>query len=177
MIFCVSVYFASAQKALNFSSQNYVGLLEGDNGSALNLQSINGFNYKSWFTGIGAGIDYYRIRSVPIFLSINKNIAIKRNVFYITADGGLNFPWLKENEVTWNVSNFKEGIIAGTGVGYKISLNESKQAILLNAGYSFKRLNEKREIISPCLTPPCPVDIEKTRYDFNRLLIRAGFEF
>jgi hypothetical protein len=177
MYFCASLFCAGAQKTLSFSSQNYVGLLEGDIGSALNLQSINGFNYKNWFSGIGVGIDYYRIRSVPLFLSINRNIEIRRNVFYITADGGWNLPWLTKNEETWNGSNFKEGVIAGTGVGYKILLNKSKQALLLNTGYSFKRLHEERDITSPCLVPPCPVDIEKTKYDFNRLLIRAGLEF
>jgi hypothetical protein len=177
MIFCASANFSGAQKTLSFSSQNYAGLLEGDNGSALNLQSVNGINYKKWFSGVGVGIDYYRIRSVPLFLSVNRNIEIGQNIFYITADGGWNFPWLRENEQTWNGSNFKVGIIAGTGVGYKILINESKQALLLNAGYSFKRLNDTRDIPSPCLIPPCPVDIEKTRYDFNRFLVRAGIEF
>lgn len=177
ILFCASVLLAGAQKNLRFSSQNYAGLLEGDNGSAFSLQSINGFNYKTWYIGIGGAIDYYRLRSVPLFLSLNKNIDIKSNLLYINADAGWNLPWLRKAEEGWNNSEFNSGIFAATGIGYKLRVNKNKQAILFNAGYSFKRLNEVSEIPSPCLIPPCPFDVEKIRYDFNRLLIRAGLEF
>lgn len=71
----------SAQKKTNFSSQNYVGLLEGEHGSSLQLQTINGARFSSWFVGLGAGIDWYYRRSIPIFTSVNKEFLKKRKKF------------------------------------------------------------------------------------------------
>ncbi len=171
------IFFAEAQKPFTFSSQNYLGLLEGEDGSALNLQTINGIKYKSWFTGIGTGLDYYRFRSIPLFLSVNKDFQLKSVLFYLNADGGLSIPWVKDFNNGWNNPDFKMGLYAATGIGYKIHINQQKQAVLLNAGYSFKRLTAETEVIFPCFNPPCPVDIEKTKYNLNRVLVKAGFEF
>src|SRR5262245_10910836 len=88
---------ALAQRHTTFSSQNYVGLLEGEQGSKFQLQTINGIKYKTWFAGLGTGIDWYYRRSVPAFMSLNKDFLIrgKRN-FFIATDVGANFPWLVE---------------------------------------------------------------------------------
>lgn len=176
-IICYGVAPATGQKRITFSSQNYVGLLEGESGSALTLQTINGVKYKTWFTGIGTGLDYYQLRSIPVFLSANKDFSIKRNVLYLSVDGGTNIPWVKDLNTRWENPEFKRGPFIATGIGYKLKINDDKQALLFNAGYSFKRLRSEVNVTSPCLSPPCAVDIEKTRYDFNRISLRAGLEF
>src|SRR4030095_13010164 len=98
-LFFLSVFvfinlYTSAQKKVNFSSQNYVGLLEGEHGSSLQLQTINGVKFNSWFVGLGAGIDWYFRRSIPVFASVNMDFLKreKRN-FFLSANTGINFPW------------------------------------------------------------------------------------
>lgn len=177
LLLTVTVICAGAQKPFRFASQNYMGLLEGQQGSALSLQTVNGLVFRSWFAGVGAGLDYYRFRSVPLFLSLNKNFTPQKNALYLSADGGITFPWLKGTPNPWNNTEYKEGLYLATGVGYKIAINNRRQAVLFNAGYSFKHINADREVVSPCLVPPCPVDTEKTDYRLKRLLFRAGFEF
>src|SRR5215510_11349763 len=88
---CIPV---TAQNKVNFSSQNYLGLLEGEHGSEFQLQTINGVMYKSWFAGLGTGLDWYYLRSIPVFASVNKSFFKKgKRSFYASADGGINYPW------------------------------------------------------------------------------------
>jgi hypothetical protein len=171
-----TVFYVGAQKP-HYSAHNYVGLLEGEAGSALNVQTINGIKYKSWFTGIGAGLDYYRFRSIPLFLSLNKDIKLKEGALYLSSDAGVNIPWVKEVDNGWNNADFKRGNYAAVGIGYKFSINNQKQAFLVNAGYSFKSMFAETEMVFPCINPPCDADMEKTTYRLNRVLLRAGLEF
>ena len=74
-----SLMSSAAQKKAIFSSQNYVGLLEGEQKSKLQLQTMNGIKYRTWFIGLGTGIDWYYLRSIPIFLSLNRDFLQKKN--------------------------------------------------------------------------------------------------
>jgi hypothetical protein len=85
---------ATAQKKVNFSSQNYAGLLEGEHGSSLQLQTINGLKFSNWFVGLGTGIDWYYRRSIPVFTSVNMDFLKKeKRSFYLSGNVGINFPW------------------------------------------------------------------------------------
>src|SRR5687768_15390308 len=101
-IFCTGI--ATAQKnekkgcSCSFQSLLNIGLLEGQESSEFQIQTINGIQYKGWFAGIGAGVDYYRFRSIPLFLDIRKNILNKNFTPFIYADAGIHFPWKKDNE-------------------------------------------------------------------------------
>ncbi len=73
---CLSVIVSAQQKTgtgnWQFHSINNIGLLEGQTGSAFQLQSINGMQYKSWYAGIGLGLDFYRYRTIPLFIDFRK---------------------------------------------------------------------------------------------------------
>src|SRR5437773_4082956 len=95
--FILTSICSHAQRKTNFSSQNYIGILEGEHGSKFQLQTINGIKLKTWFVGLGTGIDWYYRRSIPLFFSLNKDFFKKGNRnFYFAADGGVNFPWKDE---------------------------------------------------------------------------------
>jgi hypothetical protein len=171
---------ADAQCNCKFSSQQYVGLLEGEKGSAFQLQTVNGLKYKTWFTGIGVGLDYYTFRSVPVFLSVNKEFLIGRNSIYVLLDAGYNIPWYKREEGRGNnfiSSDFSGGLYWSGGVGYKISVNKNRDAVLLNLGYSFKRMQESQEMPVFCINPPCKSSFEKYDYKLNRLSLKLGYQF
>jgi hypothetical protein len=83
----------SAQKKANFSSQNYAGLLEGEHGSSLQLQTITEL---SSIIGLLAGSRYRLELSPehPRFTSVNMDFLKKeKRSFYLSANAGINFPW------------------------------------------------------------------------------------
>ncbi|MFI5151955.1 MAG: hypothetical protein ACHQET_01395 [Chitinophagales bacterium] len=73
----------TADKAWVFHSYNQIGLLEAETGSAFQIQSVNGMQYKSWFGGIGVGLDYYRFRSIPFFLDLRKSFQSDGNGLFL----------------------------------------------------------------------------------------------
>ena len=169
-----------AQCNCRFSSQQYIGLLEGEKGSAFQLQTVNGLKYKTWFAGIGAGLDYYTFRSVPLFLSVNKEFLLTQNSIYVLLDGGYNIPWYKREQdrgSNFVSSDFSGGLYWSGGVGYKISVNKKRDAVLLNIGYSFKHIKESQEIPIFCLIPPCKNSFEIYDYKLNRLSLKLGYQF
>lgn len=182
-IFLVFITFfllliGNAQDKWRFHSQNFVGLLEGKSGTAYQLQTINGFQKKSWFAGAGLGLDDYFFRSVPLFVHVSKYMPFQNGLF-VSAGGGLNFPWVEKEliprdavSVKYPVSNFWE-----TSLGYKIKLSSLGNGILFSAGYSFKHVKETFEKANPCLIPPCPYQNERYDYRLKRLSFKLGYVF
>ena len=170
----------NAQQKFSFRSSNYVGLLEGETGSAFQLQTINGFQHRGWFGGIGTGLDYYRYRSIPLFFSLNKKIGNQSSGFFISMDEGLNFAWYNR-EKRWDndfiSSKFSPSLYWSPGIGYSLGLRNNKDAILISIGYSYKHLKEKVERPVFCINPPCEPVIERYDYRLNRLLMRVGWQF
>jgi len=160
-----------------FHSINNVGLLEGQTGSAFQLQSINGMQYRSWFAGIGLGLDFYRYRTIPLFIDFRKEFGGSVNKFFAYADGGINFCWLTDNEKTMYLPDeqFSAGFYTDLGLGYKIGLGRNNH-LLLSIGYSLKKLKETYQ--SYYYNPPDELqDKEKINYSLNRLSIKIGWEF
>jgi len=111
IIACFCIYSSlCSQEKWKFSSQNYAGITEGESGTSFQLQTINGLYHHTWFGGIGAGLDYYYIRSIPLFASLNKFVAAGKGSFYINYDLGINFPW--ENRY-YNGFQFGDGYSSG----------------------------------------------------------------
>lgn len=162
----------------SFQSNNQIGLLEGKTGSAFQLQTINGIRYKTWFAGVGAGLDYYHRRSIPLFVDIRKDILKNKKTPFLYADGGVNFSWGKEDgEGTWHVE-YGNGHFYEAGLGYKFGL-KNNMALFFSAGYSYKSSVEKRYGVTYCpFLGPCVEGlIERFDYSLNRLSLKAGFSF
>lgn len=166
-----------AQKAA-FGSQNTIGLLEGSKGSAFQFQTIMGVRYTTWFAGIGSGFDYYHLRSIPLFFSLQKDFFPKLRTPFIHLNGGTNFFWDKNESGNnnWIDKDYKPKLYYAAGIGYKFGL-KNKDAFLLDIGYSFKHLREVRTTQTFCLNPPCLPTVERFDYELRRLLIRFGYMF
>ncbi|MBO9573271.1 MAG: hypothetical protein J7497_13850 [Chitinophagaceae bacterium] len=167
-----------AQEKLKFHSQNYVGLLSGSYGNSLQLQTINGLQWKTLFAGLGTGLDYYYFRSVPLFLSVNKFICPCQRSFFFNVDGGVNWVWetasMKNN--FWTTSDYSPSLYWGAGFGYKIGLKNNRDAFMMGLGYSSKHVKENIRSAFPCQVPPCP-DAERYDYRLNRLSLKVGWQF
>ena len=164
----------SAQEKLKFTSINMGGFVVGESESNGLIQTINGVTYKKLFTGIGVGIDYYKSKTIPLFIDIRTSIA-KTN-FFVFADPGYNFPSKNkpdEKVAYYNTYDFFGGFYAELGVGYKMRLTR-KSSLLFSSGYSYKELNNKAGVVNPCLVGPCPVNYTTYKYGYGRILFKAG---
>jgi hypothetical protein len=188
--FCFFLTLCSGQQkehSFRFHSINQVGLLTGETGSAWQLQTVNGFQYKSWFGGIGAGLDYYRFRGIPLFADIRKTFGHAKSKPFIYADGGIHFRWLTDKEKInyGSPGKYSNGLYLDGGLGYQIYINR-KNALLLNLGYSYKDIKGR---FSPYLyyptaflvgdqqfIPPTPLS-NSYNYRLNRISIKLGWEF
>jgi hypothetical protein len=165
-----------------FHSLNNLGLLEGQTGSSFQLQSINGAQYKTWFTGIGVGLDYYRYRTIPLFLDIRKEFGKKAGKPFIYMDGGINFSWVTDSQKNmYGIDDhFKNGFYTDLGAGYKISMGK-RNALLISLGYSNKKLTESYtsyyftyiDFFNQTSSNPTT----KINYSLNRLSLKLGWSF
>lgn len=181
-VFVIAVFCSSsllfAQKGWKFGSQNYAGILEGGSGTAFQLQTINGLKHKTWFAGIGTGIDYYFQRSIPLFVSVSKFLPPGKLPLFFNADIGINFPWEKNGPYYFeNPGEYSSSLYWASGLGYKFRFKNKNEGLLLNLGYSFKHLINETEYTIPCLIPPCPVNNEKYDYRLRRLSLKVGWLF
>lgn len=178
-LICILLIFISyigySQEKPSFNVQIYAGLLEGSSGSAFQLQALPGVAFRSWIAGLGTGLDYYYRRSVPLFLSLRRDLSIRNSAFFINADGGLNYEWTKKTNLS--EGDFKPAPYYSANLGYRWPIANKTKSVLLSVGYSFKQLKESRSIINPCQVPPCPQRFEVYRYDLNRWSFRTGFQF
>ena len=177
LMFILTCGNVEAQSKFQFSSQNYAGITEGEWGTSFQIQTINGIRNKKWFTGIGAGIDYYYLRSVPVFLSVSRFLNTPKVPLYFTGDLGINFPWTSNRYYFEYPGEYHASLYGAAGVGYKFGFKKSDNALLLNLGYSYKRLTQTYQGGTICLIPPCPVSTEKYDYMLRRLSVRIGFSF
>lgn len=161
-----------------FSSQISTGIVEGKSATSFHIETVNGIRYKTWFGGIGAGIDYYYFRTIPVYLSGVKYLSPRNHSFFVQGDAGLNFVWEKQPSRVWNeVSNdFKPGVFWNGMIGFATGLDR-KNSFSFGLGYSQKNFRDIKEITAPCFNPPCTNQFETYRYNLNRLSLKLGWQF
>ncbi|WP_276481160.1 hypothetical protein [Paraflavitalea pollutisoli] len=153
-------------KNWGFNSINLVGGAAGENNSDFTLQTINGVRYKTWFLGLGAGLDAYQDKTYPLFASLRKSLFRKRNTPFVYAGGGMQVMGekdLTEKEGGWNWHLYDAGGYYEAGIGYYVGIGK-KGAVSMSVGYTRK-------------------DYEKTTasgvyaYQLNRYAMQLGYRF
>jgi hypothetical protein len=168
---------ASKQSGWAFHSINEIGLLQGESKAAVHLQSVNGFQRHNLFIGLGAGLDYYRYKSVPLFGEARKYFGKSRNQFFVYADAGTNIVWEKQTSSVYYAEKYHPAFYGATGIGYKAGFKNG-MGFLLSAGYSFKRVNDYRQQQELCYNPGlCNLETDNYKFDLNRLLLQVGWMF
>ena len=161
-----------------FSSQISSGIVEGQQNTNFHVEILNGIHYKTWFGGIGAGLDYYYYRSIPVYLSGIKYISPRNHSFFIQGDAGANFVW--EDEMISNRNEvgheFKPGLYWNGILGFATGLDR-KNAFSFGLGYSYKSFKEIKEVVVICYNPPCENTFETYQYNLKRLTLRLGWQF
>lgn len=153
------------------------GLLEGAIGPSWNLQTINGAYYKTWFAGIGVGLDHYTMRTIPLFVDVRKDLLKRKRTPFLYADAGIQFDWLRtKDKPRWGGGEYKPGVYYDAGLGYKFGLGK-RDAILISAGYTMKSLKEERMVVQQCIQAPCNTTKEYYKYTYSRLSFKIGWQF
>jgi len=164
---------AAAQKA-RFESINTAGLLHGQGGENMQLQSLNGLRLGQQFAGIGIGLDLYGIRSMPLVLELRHNLFNAGRTPFVFASGGLHFALQGRDDFGYKVES-RPGWIYELGLGYQFTID--RQRFMLGAGYSFKSMTQWVERPIFCIGGDCDPIQEKMDYRFRRLSFRAGLIF
>jgi hypothetical protein len=168
-----------------FRSENYLGLAAGQWGNYGLLQTVNGVYKGPWFVGLGVGMDNYRFRSVPLFVSVTRDLPVfsKKSGLFLNLDGGTNLPWYKRGFPYYGeglTSQFHAGSWWSAGLGYKWPLGpRTGKAVLLSVNYSEKRLKEVQQFATPCAPSVCGISNQTYMYEYlNRVfLFKIGFMF
>jgi hypothetical protein len=169
---------ATAQKTKPaFVASVQGGLLEGEAGSAFQLKAVNGFQKQSWFAGIGVGLDYYHIRSLPLFLDLRRSFGKGAKAPFVYANGGYHFPWLKTGEQEWNDVDVKGGLYMDAGIGYAFPAFKNT-ALFFSAGYSQKNYTKVSGYpVYIDIFPPPPMPKIVSDYKLRRFSIQTGLRF
>ncbi len=172
---------AQQENKLKFNSINTFGYLIGDKTKSESVSTINGVRWQDWSVGIGAGIDWYDIRSVPVFLDIRKYFTNKASQPFVYADGGLSFAWPNKQIKNWYSGyEFRNTFYGECGIGYSLKVSKGCSA-LLSAGYSYKRslLKYKRNQANPSTTyyDYSSAGIQQYDFEYQRIAIRIGLQF
>ena len=134
---------AFKKEKLVFRSFNTVGLLYNTESIHIGAQSVNGFSKKGTFIGLGAGVDWYGISSLPIFLDLRQQIKWGKNTFFVYGDLGYNIAWIDSDGGNQGFSSEYDndgGLYYDFGAGYLIP----KTGVGFDARFNFgiSKLND-----------------------------------
>ena len=175
---CMLHLIAMSQTKSQFQTIVAAGIIEGGEKNAMLLQAINGIRYKTWFSGVGTGFDYYNQRSIPLFLDIRKTVFDKSRSPFVYVDGGYHFPWLtgeKKSEYAGDIKA-KGGLYYDAGIGYQMR-NAKGVALAFSAGYSYKHFSCNVPQYYYCIWGNCPQTRQTFDYQLRRISIKAALGF
>lgn len=177
LILCLQT--AAQNKPFSFKSSVQAGLLEGEVGSAFQLQTVNGLQHKTWFAGVGAGLDYYHTRTIPLFLSVRKSFSNGVKSPFVYVNGGYHFPWLRQQDKIWTESEAEGGLYYDAGIGYQVPVMKTS-ALYFTLGFSQKNFSVSHtdNYFIDIWPYPYP-NGQRTTLDYNlrRLSIQTGLRF
>ena len=189
IFFILVVLFASLKgssqdRQLRYSSVNTFGVLNGGMGADWQVQTVQGIRYKTLYAGIGAGIDNYFRKTIPVFLDLRKNIFEREKTPFLYLDLGGSYPYKKnESGSSWTgsyTSTFKKGYYYDAGIGYNIPFS-GRFAAVISVGYSQKSLEEEQVFTNypydPRIYAPWMHTNDHYAYTLRRFSLRTGISF
>lgn len=159
-------------------------LLNGDEYVSARFGISGGIRAKRSAFGLGAGIDYYKIRTVPLFAELRTDIG-RSGKIYAFAQAGFNLVWPLQTQYVehWTVTGFqrdafRSGWIGEAGLGYKIKL-AGKTQLGVGLGYSVKTLRQWYNESAYQPMPPYTLETHERIFDYtlNRIALHAGIWF
>lgn len=178
---CAMQATAQRQEKLKFDVVPSAGFINGS-GAVSGLFDITTLIRKNdWAFGVGTGIDYYRIRTVPVYLATRHYFGKAPAFFYGSAGYTIAAPletqYLHSGTFWMNTgrSSFSNGVNAEAGIGYSFAPMK-KHGLELSIGYSVKTLRESYTEYIYRDFPPYTTELTEHsfHYTFSRAVVRIG---
>jgi len=158
-----------------------IALLNGSSGAGAQVQLAGGLVKNNWHFGLGTGIDYYELTSVPVYSDVRYHFGKEKKAFAY-ANLGYNFHWKESTEGRVYImpppnSTVKGGLYTDLGIGYNIGLGKN-QSLALSIGFSVKQLTEEvEEMLWGPFPQPVQVDptIRRYEYAFKRVSFKVAY--
>jgi hypothetical protein len=159
-----------------------IALLNGDHSASGQVQFTGGIEKKGWGIGIGTAIDYYKVRTVPVFADLRACFGKNRSIFSY-ADLGCNMAWPLESQYTYRwpfqdsrQSRFSNGLYTDLGIGYSL-FGKKNRGVVMSLGYSIKTNTETYYEAVYRDFPPYTFEYREKKFDYklNRIVLRCGF--
>ncbi len=93
---CIQTSAQSIKKRTSYLKPQ-LGILNGNQDNSFQFQLLGGIVSKNWQVGMGAGLDYYKVRSVPLFADIRRYFGGDNKVFAFV-NAGCNIPWALDKQ-------------------------------------------------------------------------------
>ncbi|MBW4891400.1 hypothetical protein KXQ82_16855 [Mucilaginibacter sp. HMF5004] len=139
-----------------------------------------GVSYKKLMLGVGSGIDWYGLRSVPIFVEGRFNFSGKLDKVFIYTKLGVNLNKLtakqQYEQTEYTSTGFARGIYTDFGLGYSL-YNSHLRGVQFGLGYSVKTL---KQYVADIIYPTYPIYNQTGHYytyTFNRYMVSVGYRF
>jgi hypothetical protein len=160
-------------------------LLNGDNFASGQITVSGGIEMKNISFGIGAGLEYYKMRTIPVFAEIRAAMGKNKKAFaYLNA--GPNFMWPLESQysmhwlynTTYSRDKFTTGVYGDAGLGYTFHIEKTTD-LLVSLGYSLKTIHQSYSESVYTEFPPYVLETRdrKLDYSLNRIVLHVGFTF
>ncbi|MFN4006464.1 MAG: hypothetical protein ACK4HE_03030 [Chitinophagaceae bacterium] len=167
--------------------QPEIGLVNGDNQVNGIVAVHGGWQKQQWTVGLGTAVDYYQIRSAPIYVASQYSFSKQLHKSpFVSAKLGANIAWPTATEGKaidfegTRYTNFNNGYYAELNIGYQWRIG-NQQYIKAMLGYSFKSLKEQYLETLPSILPfPLTQNVTTVRswdYHFQRVQIGVAFQF
>jgi hypothetical protein len=150
LLVLATIASSAQQKQKRFYLIPQAGVLSGDHIYSGQWQLVGGLQKKQWAFGLGCGMDYYKLRSIPVFTDTRYFFG-KKNACFSYLNLGYNIaspmPWQKKMAYyywpsTKGDSRFDNGMYTDIGLGYILNVTARKK-VMLSVGYGFKTVTER----------------------------------
>lgn len=157
---------------VRFYSVSQAGLLHGEAGAAFQAQTVNGLRWGTWAAGLGVGFDNYEVRSIPLFIQVQKQLPLFDRSFSVYLDGGVHLPTQTQLADVFS-PDYQTGTYLDAGLQYHWRIGK-KLGPVFSVGYTEKRYYWEETRGVWCLLPPCGT--YQSRWDIinRRLSVKAG---
>ncbi|MGH2645056.1 MAG: hypothetical protein ACRDE2_13970 [Chitinophagaceae bacterium] len=149
------------------------------------IQSVVGYRFLyRYYVGLGAAIDNYTIRSLPVFVDFQANWFLTKTTPFTYIDAGLSNPWPGDNEINKYMGNLDKkipGTYLNFGIGQRIYCLHNNHSWEFSVGYSLETMKLRYVQNYTSYDPANPTQqitnpyVQTIQYTFNRLVLRVGF--
>ncbi|HEY6977435.1 MAG TPA: hypothetical protein VH396_14155 [Chitinophagaceae bacterium] len=169
------------KEKIQYASSYQAGIIVGKAYTTYGVQMIQGIRYKNVQTGIGVALDPYGFRTVPLFGHFSYVMHPQKNSVYVYGDAGISIPWDNgslpekyDNSTHDDWHKLYAGFYAEGGAGYNILFNKKRNAVTINAGYSYKRFTYDENVY---IWNGIGTVLQTDHYifDYRRIVFRLGF--